>query len=59
MLSFYDKKYQTLASNKTHIKKSLIYFEDAEGDEMPRMLRQIAWDEVKIFFEREVKKLTL
>lgn len=40
-----------------HIKKSLIYFDDAEPEEMPRMLKEISWEEVKKYFEDEVKKL--
>lgn len=56
-LKFYDKKYGTLASNLIHIKKSLVYFEDAEKQEMPKMLVPCTWEEVKRFFEREVKKI--
>ena len=38
--------------------KSLIYFDDAEPDEMPRMLKQVKWGTVKKYFEGEVKKLS-
>ncbi len=58
-LELYDKKYGKLASNLIHLKKSLIYFEDAEGDEMPGMLKKTSWKEVKSFFEDEVKKLKI
>lgn len=57
MLRFYDRKYGKLAPNLVHIKKSLVYFIDAEPDEMPKMLKPCSWDEVKRFFEREVIKL--
>lgn len=57
MLRLYDKKYGRLASNLIHIKKSLVYFMDAEDQEMPRMLKACQWEEVKRFFEEEVKKL--
>jgi len=56
LLNFYDKKYGKLASNLIHIQKSLVFFNDAEPDEMPRMLREVKWEEVKNFFEDEVKK---
>jgi len=55
-LDFYDRKYQKLSSNLIHIKKSLVYFEDAEKDPMPKMLVSVSWLEVKNFFRREVRK---
>lgn len=57
-LSLYDKKYKALASNITHLIRSLAYFEDAEEDDIPQMLEKISWDEVKEFFTKEVKKLS-
>ncbi len=59
MLRLYDKKYGKLASNFIHIKKSLIYFMDAEDQKMPKMLKPCKWEEVKRFFEIEVKKLAV
>lgn len=56
-LQFYDKKYKNLATTYVHIMKSLVYFDDAESDEMPTMLKRVNWDEVKKYFEDEVKKL--
>lgn len=58
VLEFYNKKFKILHQNKIHILKSLTYFDDAEGDVMPDMLKQVSWKEVKAFFEREVKHLT-
>jgi hypothetical protein len=57
ILSLYDKKYGALAANVVHIQKSLIYFDDAENDEMPKMLKEVDWEAVKEFFQTEVKKL--
>ena len=37
-LELYDKKFGTLAQNKVHIMKSLVYFNDADDDELPRMI---------------------
>lgn len=56
-MDIYDKKYKNLATIGMHIMKSLIYFDDAEFEEMPRMLKNIAWGDVKKYFEKEVKKL--
>ena len=57
-LSFYGRKYGKLSSNIVHIHKSLVYFVDAEIGSMPRMLKPCKWQEVKSFFEEEVKQLT-
>lgn len=59
VFDFYDKKYGKLTSNFVHIQKSLIYFEDAEPDEMPRMLKETRWEDVKSYFEYEVRKLAI
>ncbi|MCM8784367.1 MAG: nucleotidyl transferase AbiEii/AbiGii toxin family protein [Candidatus Omnitrophica bacterium] len=56
-LLLYNRKYKTLTANLVHIQKSLVYFEDAEEEEMPKMLKKVDWENVKEFFEREVKKL--
>ena len=57
LLDVYGRRYKNLATTKVHIMKSLIYFDDAESDEMPEMLKPCKWEDVKEYFEREVKKL--
>jgi hypothetical protein len=57
LLGFYDKKYGKLASNVVHIRKSLIYFDDAEPETMPNMLKGEDWKEIKEFFVREVRRI--
>ena len=57
LLEFYDKKYKNLAATEMHIMKSLVYFDDAEPDDMPDMLKKADWGYVKKFFEVEIKKL--
>lgn len=59
LLDIYGKKYKNLAATGLHIMKSFVYFNDAEPDEMSKMLRPCKWEEVKGFFEQEVKKLAL
>lgn len=58
-LRYYERKYRKLASNIIHIQKSLVYFQDAELEDMPRMLIKINWQAVKKFFETEVKKIAM
>lgn len=57
VLSFYKRKFGTLSSNIIHIQKSLVYFVDAEVEEMPKMIKKVTWEEVKRFFEKEVKRI--
>jgi predicted nucleotidyltransferase component of viral defense system len=54
-IQLYDKKYKNLATTKIHIMKSLVYFEDAEPQEMPEMLKEASWGRIKRYFEKEVK----
>ncbi len=56
-IQLYDKKYENLATTEIHIMKSLVYFEDAESDETPKMLKDVDWEDIKRYFEKEVKKL--
>ncbi len=57
MIALFEKKYAELNYNLLHLKKSLVFFDDAEHDPMPRMIKEIAWREVKKFFQEETKKL--
>jgi len=58
VLKLYDKKFKLLKQNKLHVFKSLSYFEDADKDEMPKMIEKIKWQEVKKFFKEEPIKLS-
>lgn len=43
--------------NLPHIFKSLVYFEDAEGDPMPKLFFKADWKTVKTYFRREVPRV--
>lgn len=47
LLGFFERKYADIKYNKLHILKSLAYFEDAENEPMPEMLKQADWKEIK------------
>lgn len=49
------KKYGQIDYSKTHIMKSLVYFKDAENQPMPRMHKEVAWNEVKKTMIKTVK----
>ena len=58
MLGFYDQKYSTLDTHLYPIIRSLGYFADAESDEnLPKMLVEISWEEIKTFFHKESLRL--
>jgi len=42
------KKYGGIDNSQTHILKSLVYFDDAEDQPIPRMHKKVSWDEVKM-----------
>lgn len=57
VFAFYDEKFEVLRQNKVHLFRSLVYFKDAEATDMPKMLKEVKWKDVKKFFEQEVKYL--
>lgn len=50
-------QYPTVAHNYHHILKSLMYFEDAENDPMPRLFFDVEWKSIKRYFQQEVPKI--
>jgi predicted nucleotidyltransferase component of viral defense system len=57
LLKLFKKKHKSVDYNLMHILKSLVYFEDAEKDPMPKMILSVSWEEVKKFFKAEIKKI--
>lgn len=57
ILEFYNQKYGDLEDKTYHLIRSLDYFEDAEVDNLPKMLIPISWEEVKEFFHKESMRL--
>lgn len=57
IFKLYDQKYHTFETNKFSIIKSLGYFDDAEGSNMPRMIKKVSWEKVKDFFAEESMRL--
>ena len=47
LIDFFEKKYAGIRYNMLHILKSLIYFDDADGEPPPVMLRDADWDNIK------------
>jgi len=57
LLELFQQKFAQAAYNLVHVLKSLTYFEDADREPKPDMLRPLSWDEVKQFFLREAPRL--
>lgn len=53
------EKYTGTDYNQTHILKSLLYFEDAEEQPMPRMHKEVSWEEIKKGIIQSVKSVDL
>ena len=54
-----DEKYQNVQYNRAHLAKSLVYFEDAEAQPMPRMLENVEWEHIKATITQAVKETPL
>lgn len=56
LFDLYDKKYGNWDEREIMVKKALVYFEEADKDEMPDMLASIEWEEIKKWFVEKVLK---
>ena len=57
LIGFFEKRYESIKYNKLHILKSLTYFEDAETEPMPIMIKNAAWGEIKKKITAEANKI--
>lgn len=57
MFEFYDEKYGNLEERELMLKKGLIFFEEADKEEVPKMLIDADWKEIKRWILSEVRKL--
>lgn len=57
LFDFYQEKYGNLSERELMIKKALVFFEEAEGDEMPDMLEKVSWQEIKEWLVSQVANL--
>lgn len=53
------RKYGAGRLNPNQVIMSLTYFDDAEAEPMPRMLKPFDWERCKEFFVREARDLVL
>lgn len=55
LLDYTKKKYTESDYSETHILKSLVYFDDANAQPMPRMHTDVSWEQVKKAIVEAVK----
>jgi predicted nucleotidyltransferase len=53
IIGFYNKKYED--GSEFLLYKSILYFEDAEDEPMPTMIKNVSWENVKCFIEEKTK----
>jgi len=59
VFEWYDLKFGNMEERKYQLLKGLQYFEDAETEEMPDMLIDVDWENVKRYFVNVVKRLSI
>ncbi len=52
------RRFARIDYNEYHLLRSLVFFEDAETEPMPRMLRAVRWADVKKALVAEVRRLS-
>ena len=52
------RRFERLDFNEYHLLKSLAYFEHAESEPMPSMIKEIEWSDVRRCIEEEVRRLS-
>ena len=59
ILSLIGKRFDNIDFNTYHLQKSLVWFEDAEAEPMPDMIRDIEWPSVRQEIQDAVKATNL
>ena len=57
ILSLIEKRFATIDYNAYHLQKSLVWFEDAESEPMPDMIRDIEWSATKSEIREAVRSM--
>jgi hypothetical protein len=52
------RRFRDVDFNEYHLLKSLVFFDDAESEPMPRMIRKVEWETIKRAMVSEVQRLS-
>lgn len=58
VLTLVRRRFAKIDYNEYHLLKSLVFFDDAETEPMPRLLRRASWTDIKRTIVDEVKRLS-
>ena len=58
VLAMVHQRFEGIDYNEYHLLKSLVFFDDAESEPMPRMIRRATWAEIKRALVVEVRRLS-
>lgn len=58
LLVLSKEKFKEVPSFDIQALQALVYFEDAELERMPKMIREVNWNEVKDFIRKQVRTLS-
>lgn len=57
VFDLFRAKYRGIDVDPYHLLRSLTFFDDAESEAMPDVVRPVRWDEIKSFFRAEASRL--
>jgi len=55
LMALVQQRYRNTDFNVMHLLRSLVYFDDAESEPMPKMLSKTGWPEIRVRLEREAR----
>lgn len=58
LFTLLQRRFTEIDFNEYHLLKSLVFFEDAETEPMPNLIRDVSWEEIKRAIGAEVKRLS-
>jgi hypothetical protein len=58
LMELVRRRFTNVDYNEHHLLKSLIYFDDAQTEPMPRLLRRVSWSQIKKSIQAEVKRVS-
>ena len=58
LISMAEKKFRQIQSFSVQALHALVYFEDAESERMPKLIKKVSWQQIKSFLKTEVRKLS-
>ncbi len=58
VLSLVRRRFEDVDYNEYHLLKSLAYFEEAESEPMPQMIRDVGWETIKAAIVSEVRRIS-